>query len=180
VAASAPIFSAWFAIEWAGNRSTKTSAAGRFACSATAKTATASSATPRCTSTKLPPITGDRPNLDGTIASADQKNASRNYGIARLERLAQDRATLITALDATFPDIEVPVKNLDAADPTQSCSTAAAQGRLHTELPNLLGRFTSLYDDGTIPASTETLGAGHPRRMKRGMTAPPNAPGVSS
>jgi hypothetical protein len=108
---------------------------------------------------KLPPITGDRPNLDAGIVSADQQNADRNYGIARLERLAKDRATLVAALDATFPDIKVPVKNLDAQDPTQSCSTAAAQGRLHTELASLLGRFTALYDDGTIPASTEGLGA---------------------
>jgi hypothetical protein len=108
---------------------------------------------------ELPPITGDRPNLDGGIVSVAQQNTDRSYGVARLERLAQDRATLITALDATFPDITVPIKNLDAQDPTQSCQTAATPGRLHTELANLLGRFTALYDDGTIPASTEGLGA---------------------
>jgi hypothetical protein len=108
---------------------------------------------------QLPPINGPRPTIDGGIASVDQQNSDRDYGIARMERLAQDRAKMVAALDATFPDIQVAVKNLTASDPTQSCAMSPQQGRLHTELASLLGRFTALYDDGTIPASTEGLGA---------------------
>ncbi len=92
--------------------------------------------------------------------SASQQNADRSYGVARLERLALDRARLIAALDATFPAEDVPIKNLGAADPTQSCQPApGGDGSLHTELANLLGRLTALYDDGTLPASTESLGS---------------------
>ncbi len=108
----------------------------------------------------LPPITGDLPNLAGGVVSASQQNADRGYGVARLERLAQDRARLIAALDATFPAVDVPIKNLGAADPAQSCQPdPAGTGSLHTELANLIDRFTVLYDDGTIPSSTEGLAA---------------------
>jgi hypothetical protein len=108
----------------------------------------------------LPSIAGDRPNVDGGVVSASQQDTDRAYGVARLERLAQDRARLIAALDATFPPVDVPIKNLGAADPTQSCQAdPAGQGSLHTELANLLARFTALYDDGTIPRSTAALGA---------------------
>jgi hypothetical protein len=107
---------------------------------------------------QLPPIDGPAPNLDGGMVSVDQQNADRSYAIARMERLAQDRADLVAALDATFPNVQVAIKNLSASDPTQSCASNG-MGSLHTELANLLGRFTALYDDGTIPASTEGLGA---------------------
>jgi hypothetical protein len=106
----------------------------------------------------LPPITGTRPTVDGGTVSQSQQETDRSYGVARLERLAQDRARLIAALDATFPDIQVPVKNLGASDPTQSCN-ASGMGSLHDELSNLLGRLAPLYDDGTLPAATEGLGS---------------------
>jgi hypothetical protein len=108
----------------------------------------------------LPPITGDRANVDGGVVpvSQSEQETDRSYGVARLERLALDRARLIAALDATFPNIDVPIKDLDAVDATQSCQPAAAgTGSLHTELANLLNRFTALYDDGTIPSSTHGL-----------------------
>ncbi len=107
----------------------------------------------------LPPIAGDRANLDGGVVPESQQKTDRAYGVARLERLAADRARLIVALDATFPDVDVPIKNVNASDPTQSCEAAAGQGSLHTELANLLNRFMALYDDGTIPSSTQALGA---------------------
>ncbi|HEY6458768.1 MAG TPA: hypothetical protein VIY73_01415, partial [Polyangiaceae bacterium] len=45
------------------------------------------------------------------------------------------------------------------ADPTKSCTAPAAggEGPLHPELANLLGRFQDLYNDGTIPQSTESI-----------------------
>ena len=108
----------------------------------------------------LPPIAGDRAGVDGGVVPESQQKTDRDYGVARLERLAADRARLIAALDATFPNIDVPIKDLEATDPTRSCQPAAAgTGSLHTELANLLNRFMSLYDDGTTPSSTQGLGA---------------------
>jgi hypothetical protein len=114
----------------------------------------------RVDQTALPAVTGDLPGVNGGVVTMAQQQADRIYGVGRMERLAADRARLIAALDATFPVIDVPIKNIGAADPTQSCQPApAGQGSLHTELANLLNRFTALYDDGTIPASTEALAA---------------------
>ncbi|MGH7296572.1 MAG: hypothetical protein ACRELB_16660, partial [Polyangiaceae bacterium] len=44
-------------------------------------------------------------------------------------------------------------------DPEKSCDAPAAsgEGRLHDRLQTLLSRFGPLYDDGTIPQSTESL-----------------------
>jgi hypothetical protein len=107
----------------------------------------------------LPPIVDNAPDLDGKPVPSAKQQADRAYGIARLETLARHRADLIAALDATFPDIQVPIKDLANPDPTASCSPPAAsgQGSLHAELANLLGRFQDLYGDGTIPQSTESL-----------------------
>ena len=114
----------------------------------------------RVDQTALPAVTGDLPGVNGGVITMAQQQADRIYGVGRMERLAADRARLIAALDATFPVIDVPIKDIGAADPTQSCQPApTGQGSLHTELANLLNRFTALYDDGTIPASTEALAA---------------------
>jgi hypothetical protein len=109
---------------------------------------------------QLPPMVDDQPDVHGNPVPLAVQKAQRMYGVARLERLAIDRGSLIAALDAAFPDVSIPVKDLNNPDPKQSCGPAAGggQGRLHTELANLLGRFTKLYDDGTIPASTEAIG----------------------
>ncbi len=109
----------------------------------------------------LPPLVDGAPDVNGKPVPLATQQAQRAYGVARLERLAVDRDRLVAALDAAFPPIQVPVKNVGAADPSQSCQPGpgGGQGSLHTELATLLGRFTALYDDGTLPHSTEALGA---------------------
>ena len=111
--------------------------------------------------TALPPLVDGQPDLDGKPVPLAKQQQDRAYGVARLETLARHRPDLIAALDATFPDIQVPIKDLGNADPTKSCNPPAASGEgpLHTELANLLGRFQNLYDDGTIPQSTESIGS---------------------
>src|ERR1017187_5788311 len=106
--------------------------------------------------TQLPPIVDGQLNADGQPVSMAQQQTDRTYAVARMEALAQDRTNLIAALDATFPDIQIPVKDVGNPDPTQSCNPPAAsgEGSLHTELSNLLGRFQDLYNDGPIPQST--------------------------
>ncbi|MGD0523794.1 MAG: hypothetical protein ABSE49_01550, partial [Polyangiaceae bacterium] len=107
----------------------------------------------------LPPMVDGQLNVEGQPVPLAQQEADRTYGIARMQTLAQDRTNLIAALDATFPDIQIAVKDVGNANPEDSCNAPAAsgEGSLHTELSNLLGRFTALYNDGTIPQSTEAL-----------------------
>jgi hypothetical protein len=106
--------------------------------------------------TLLPALADGQPDVGGNPVPLAKQQQDRAYGIARVETLGRHRTDLISALDVTFPDSQVPVKDLANADPTQSCNSAG-MGRLHTELSNLLGRFAPLYDDGTIPQSTEAL-----------------------
>jgi hypothetical protein len=109
--------------------------------------------------TALPPLVDGQPDQDGRPVPLAKQQQDRAYGVARIETLARHRADLIAALDATFPDIQIPIKDLGNADPTKSCDPPAAsgEGSLHTELSNLLGRLQDLYDDGTIPRSTESI-----------------------
>src|SRR5579859_1422619 len=110
--------------------------------------------------TLLPPMVDGQLDVNGKPVPLAQQQTDRTYWIARLETLATHRKDLIAALDATFPDIQIPIKDLGNADPTKSCNApqAGGEGRLHDELSNLLGRMQALYDDGTIPQSTESLG----------------------
>ena len=89
-----------------------------------------------------------------------QQQQDRAYGIARVETLGRRRTDLVSALDAALPNIQIPIKDIHNSDPTLSCNAAGngGQGSLHTELSNLLGRLDALYDDGTIPQTTESLG----------------------
>jgi hypothetical protein len=109
--------------------------------------------------TLLPPMVDGQLDINGTAVPLAKQQADRAYGVARVETLGRHRAALVAALDATFPDIQVPIKDLSNPDPTRSCAAPAAsgEGSLHTELSNLLGRFEDLYTDGTIPQSTESL-----------------------
>lgn len=85
--------------------------------------------------------------------------ATRTHAVARVNALAQDRAKLIAAFDATLPDIQVPIKDTSNADASLTCQTPAASptDALGRELADMLARFTPLYDDGTMPRSTESL-----------------------
>jgi hypothetical protein len=108
---------------------------------------------------KLPAIVDGQPDINGKPVPAAQQQQDRDYGVARLQTLAKHRTDLIAALDASFPDIQVAIKDVTNPDPTKSCNPPATsgEGRLHDELSNLLGRFQALYDDGTIPQSTEAI-----------------------
>jgi hypothetical protein len=105
----------------------------------------------------LPPLVDGQVDLNGRPVPLAEQKADRAYGVARVETLARHRADLIAALDATFPDEQIPIRDLSNPDPTKSCDAPAAsgEGSLHDELSNLLGRFQDLYTDGTVPQSTE-------------------------
>jgi hypothetical protein len=107
--------------------------------------------------TQLPALVDGQPDINGNPVPIDKQTSDRNYAIARVQAMAKHRTDLIVALDATFPDVSIAVKDVGNANPTQSCGDGG-QGRLHDELSTLLGRLQDLYDDGTIPQSTESLG----------------------
>jgi hypothetical protein len=104
----------------------------------------------------LPPITDDLKDAKGKPVAASVATAARAHGVARIEALARDRSKLIAALDATFPDIQIPIKDIGSKNPADSCSPKGTDS-LPSQLADLLGRFTKLYDDGTIPQSTESF-----------------------
>lgn len=107
----------------------------------------------------LPPIVEGQIGANGQPVSAAQQQSDRNYGVARVQTLAQHRSALIGAFDAMLPDTQVPIKDLSNPDPSKTCDPPASggEGSYHTELASLLERMTTLYDDGTIPQDTEAI-----------------------
>jgi hypothetical protein len=93
----------------------------------------------------------------GAIVTLAEAQATRNHAVARVNALAADRTKLITAFNATLPVTKIPVKNTTSTSPAQTCDMTGATDTLTHELADMLGRFTPLYDDGTIPTSTEGL-----------------------
>ncbi len=97
----------------------------------------------------------------GNPVTAQVQIDNRAHAVARIEALARRRGDLIAALDATFPDVTVPVKDIKNADPAHSCDAPgpgqSGERKLSDELADMLGRFTALYNDGTLPQSTESL-----------------------
>ncbi len=107
---------------------------------------------------KLDPESVDR---DGNKVPMEAQTKNRAAAVARVEALARRRADLISALDAVIPDIKVPIKDILNPDATKSCNApeGATSGErdLTKEMADMLGRFTDLYNDGTLPQSTESL-----------------------
>lgn len=114
---------------------------------------------PAVDETKLPPITSDAVDVNGQPVSLDKQKADRAHALARIGALVRRRDDLIAALDATFPDEKVGIKDLQNPDPQKSCNAPMASGedKLGPQMAALMGRFMTLYDDGTIPQSTESL-----------------------
>lgn len=110
---------------------------------------------------QLPTLVDGAPNTAGQPVPLAQQQADRAYAVGRMETLARHRGALIAALDATFPDETIDIKDVANADPTRSCGVpaAGATGRLHDALTTLLADFQPLYDDGTIPQATEAVAA---------------------
>ena len=109
--------------------------------------------------TQLPALDPNAVNIDGKPVPLAQQQSDRAYAIARIQALGSRRSDFIAALDATFPDVMIAIKDNSNPDPTKSCGVPASggEGRLHDQLADLLARFTPLYNDGTFPASTESL-----------------------
>jgi hypothetical protein len=107
----------------------------------------------------LPQITSGLVTASGQPVSIATASASRDHGIARIQALGAARTDLIGALNATFPETLIAIKDINNPNPALTCNPAPnnAKDPLPSQLADLLGRFTKLYDDGTIPASTESF-----------------------
>ena len=111
--------------------------------------------------TKLPAVDPNAKNEKGELVSVEDQQKSRDAAIGRIEALARRRNDLIQALDATFPESKIAVKDLDNPDETKSCDapggSASGEGVLTDQIADMLGRMGDLYNDGTLPQSTESL-----------------------
>jgi hypothetical protein len=111
--------------------------------------------------TKLPALDPEATNENSEYVSVEKQKKNREVAVGRVEALARRRADLVRALDATFPETKIPIKDIDNADETKSCGAPAGQksgeGVLTEEIADMLGRMGDLYNDGTLPQSTESL-----------------------
>ncbi|HSQ65158.1 MAG TPA: hypothetical protein VLM85_18180, partial [Polyangiaceae bacterium] len=112
--------------------------------------------------TKLPPLQDTAVDVQGNPVPLSKQQAVRAYALARIGAMARRRPDLIAAIDASIPDVIVPIKDTHNPDLTKSCGAPTDtpdQVKLGVALADMLGRFAGLYDDGTLPRSTESLGA---------------------
>jgi len=112
--------------------------------------------------TRLPPLSADLKNANGEPVPLEVQQASRDHAFSRIHALVRRRDDLITSFDATFPDIRIPVVDEKNGDATKSCNVlddaaAGDRGKLTQQLSDMLGKLQALYNDGTIPRSTEAI-----------------------
>ena len=113
--------------------------------------------------TLLPPITDGAVDANGNpVSAAAVQQAARNYALARVGAMVRRRDDFIGAVDATLPVVMVPIKDTQNPDVYQSCgapSSTPDQVSLGAAFADMLGRFGPLYNDGTMPRSTESRAA---------------------
>ncbi|WP_257460345.1 hypothetical protein [Archangium lipolyticum] len=109
---------------------------------------------------RLPPLVDGSVNAAGQPVSLAEQETKRAEALVRLAELARQRPRVVAALDALFPDVEVPVRDVSNPDAALTCGPANPErARLHAELAALLGRMTAMYGDGTLPDTTRALGS---------------------
>ncbi|HEY8075027.1 MAG TPA: hypothetical protein VIF62_12980, partial [Labilithrix sp.] len=110
---------------------------------------------------QLLPLDPSALDVNGNPVTLDQQQANRDHRVARVESLARRRQDLIAAFDTAFANEPIATKDLANPDEAQSCNPpadpAAATADLRTELADMTGRLTDLYDDDTIPSVTRSL-----------------------
>ena len=110
---------------------------------------------------KLPELT-EASDIDGKPVSIEQQGKNREHRIARIHAMARRRDDLIAAFDAAFANEVITTKDLANPDAARSCDpptsgSRSAEADLRTELSDMLGRLTDLYNDDTIPHLTRGL-----------------------
>lgn len=114
---------------------------------------------PTVDQSKLPALDPNAVNQQGQPVSMEAQEAQRAKAVGRVEALARRRVDLVRALDATFPPSSIAIKDVDNPEPTKTCDApeAGGEGVLTDEIASMLGKMGDLYNDGTLPESTESL-----------------------
>ncbi|AKU99370.1 hypothetical protein AKJ09_06034 [Labilithrix luteola] len=107
----------------------------------------------------LPPMDPQAIDTKGRRVSIETQKKNRAYAVGRIEALARRRTELIQAFDASFPERNIPIKDLANPDETKTCQAPKkkAEGLLTDQVADMLGKMGDLYNDGTLPQSTESL-----------------------
>lgn len=114
---------------------------------------------------KLPEL-AEAYDVDANVVPVEQQAANREHRIARIQAVARRRDDLIAAFDTAFANEAVGIKDLANPDETKSCDppggdvrggAVSGEADLRTELADMLGRMTDLYNDDTIPHLTRAL-----------------------
>jgi hypothetical protein len=107
---------------------------------------------------RLPKLDPQAKNEKGEPVSLGDQEQNRARAIGRIEAFAKQRSYLIAALDAAMPDITVATKDIKNRDPYATCDPSAeGEGPFYDELAAMLGRFTELYNDQTVPHNTRAI-----------------------
>ncbi len=108
---------------------------------------------------KLPAFEVGATDEAGKVVGVDKQKADRAKAIGKVQALVRRRSDLIRALDATFPAKKVAIKDLANEDETKTCEAPrkGGEGLLTDQIADMLGKMGDLYNDGTIPQSTESL-----------------------
>lgn len=108
----------------------------------------------------LPALDPNAEDVRGEDVTLEQQAKNRAHRIARIEALARRRDDLIEAFDVAFANEPIATKDLASPDPATSCAPpagASGEADLRTELADMLGRMTDLYNDDTVPHLTRAL-----------------------
>ncbi len=108
---------------------------------------------------KLPPLE-EAVDTDGKPVTLEKQAQNREHRVARIHALARRRDDLIAAFDTAFANETIGTKDLANPDEKRSCDPqkgATSEADLRTELADMLGRLTDLYNDDTIPHLTRAL-----------------------
>ncbi len=104
---------------------------------------------------RLPKLDPRAKDEKGRTVALEKQEADRARAKGRVEAMARRRQDLIDAIDAVIPATKVGVKNLKAGG-AKSCD-GLGEDTLPNQVAAMLGRFIDLYNDGTIPQSTQSL-----------------------
>jgi len=107
----------------------------------------------------LPAIDPEAVDEKDRPVSVDKQKKDRAAAVGRVHALVRRRTDLIRALDATFPKVKIGIKDLANEDPTKTCQApkSSGEGFLTDQIADMLGKFGDLYNDGTLPQSTQSL-----------------------
>lgn len=107
---------------------------------------------------KLPELDPSARDVKGEPVTLEQQERNRKHRIARIEALARRRDDLIAAFDLAFANEPIGTKDLASSDPKKSCEPSkTGDADLRTELADMLGRMSDLYNDETVPHFTRAL-----------------------